>query len=473
MVAGGEKNNPDRCAGRGPTVRAAWRIVCSIGVLGALLGCASQQTRTASTTTDGSSTVFVSGNAEAHLPADAASALNEDDAFLLTATAPAPIWSRLPKGFQLSGIAHPRIEREIQRLRRSPQSVHTLMARSEPYLHFILDRIEAAGLPTELALLPAIESGFRPYAYSPDGAAGLWQFMPATGRMMGLRQNWWHDKRRTVRASTDAAIDFLGRLNARFAGDWPHTLAAYNAGATKVARAIRRAERRGTTTDFWSLDLPGETDRYVPRLLALARLIANPQDHGIELPPIEDRPYFAIATLPGQIDLTVAAGIAGMPVEDLLNLNAGHRRWAMAPDGPHELLLPAEKVVKFEAAASALSPEKRLRWQRHRIKPGESLNRIARAYSVPADAIRKANKLANARVRAGEELLIPLSDSVTFAQDDYLSRQRMRYRVRRGDSLYKIARRFQVSIKDLKRWNRVGRYIRPGERLTVFIDPDA
>jgi len=385
------------------------------------------------------------------------------------------IWSRLSAGFRLAERGHPRVTQEIRQLQRHPHALHALMARSEPYLHHILNRVEAAGLPTELALLPAVESGFRPYVYSPDGAAGLWQFMPGTGDMLGLQQDWWFDPRRTVRASTNAAIDYLTRLNERFAGDWLLALAAYNAGAGTVNRAIRIAHRHGEATDFWSLDLPGETERYIPRLLALAAIVAHPEAYGLDLPEILDQPYFAVAATAGQIDLNVAADLAGLPVDDLLALNAGHKRWASPPDGPHELLLPIDKVASFEQALAALPADKRLRWQHYRIRRGDSLNRIARDHGVSIEAIRQSNGLRGSRIRAGDELVIPLSDSVTFAaagSNEY-SRQRLRYRVRKGDSLYAIAQRFQVSVADLKRWNQVGRYLQPGERLTLFVDPDA
>lgn len=384
------------------------------------------------------------------------------------------IWARLRGGFSLGTSDHPRVQQEIRRLQRSPNAFRALMARSEPYLHHILNTVEAAGLPSELALLPAVESGFRPQVYSPDGAAGLWQFMPATGRMLGLRQDWWFDRRRTVRASTEAAVEYLGQLEQRFSGDWLHALAAYNAGTRKVSRAIRSARRHGQATDFWSLDLPGETDRYVPRLLALAAVVADPESYGLDLPEILDRPYFAVADTEGQIDLNVAAALAGISVEELLALNAGHKRWTSRPDGPHELLLPLEKVDAFEQALASLPAEGRLRWQHHRVRRGESLGQIARDYRVSVEAIRETNGLTDSRIRAGEELIIPASDMVATAEASANSgaRQRVHYRVRKGDSLYTIARRFQVSVAELKRWNRVGRYIRPGDRLTLFIEPE-
>ncbi len=387
---------------------------------------------------------------------------------------PADIWARLRQGYALQDLDHPRIQWEVDRFKRSPNALYGLMARGEPYLYDILNRIEAAGLPTELALLPAVESGFRAHAYSPNGAAGLWQFMPATGHMLGLEQNWWIDRRRAIRASTDAAIVYLQKLHKRFDGDWLLALAAYNAGSGKVGRAIKRAERRGDSTAFWDLDLPGETDRYAPRLLALAKIVSNPSAYGLDLPEIENQTYFETVTTGGQIDLNVAAELAKIPVEDLLMLNPAQKRWATDPKGPHELLLPANSAATFSQALADLPDERRLRWQRHRIVRGDSLIGIARRYGVTADAIRQTNGIRGSRIRAGDALMIPLSDSVTLAasSSNRQARQRVRYRVRKGDSLYTIARRFQVKITDLKRWNQVGRYIHPGQRLTVFIDPD-
>ena len=424
-----------------------------------------------------SQSASIAHDAEAHLPPAAAIALSESDGvgFSLGDASIRPLWDRLRSGFAFRQISHPRIDHEIGRLTRSPQAFESLILRAEPYLHHILNEVELAGLPTELALLPAVESGFRPHAYSPDGAVGLWQFMPGTGRMMGLGQDWWFDERRTVRASTRAAIAFLGRLNDRFDGDWLHALAAYNAGSAKVGRSLRRARQRAEPTDFWSLDLPGETDRYVPRLLALARVIDDPAAYGLTLPSVPDAAYFRVANTSGPIDLNIAAQLAEVPVETVIALNAGHRRWATNPEGPHELLLPIDKADAFEAAVTELPTEKRLRWQRHKVREGDSLNRIADQYGVSSDAIRKVNRMRNSHLRAGRDLLIPLSEQVTpeLAAASQLTRQRLRYQVRKGDSLYTIARRFQVSIGDLKRWNQVGRYIRPGERLTVFVEPDA
>ncbi len=385
------------------------------------------------------------------------------------------IWSDLREGFALPDYQHPRIDREVRRLTRSKHSLKMLLDRGEPYLHHIMTAVEDAGLPAEIALLPAVESGFRAHAYSPNGAAGLWQFMPATGQMLGLERDWWFDGRRDVVASTRAAIEYLTRLHARFDGNWLHALAAYNAGSGTVGRAIHRARQQNQPTDFWSLDLPGETDAYVPRLLALVRVVKTPAAFGVTLPAVDNAPHFAVTETGGQIDLNIAADTAGLPTEKFLRLNAGYRRWATPPRGPHQLLIPVEQKTAFEQALVDLPEDQRLRWQRHRIVRGDSLNRIARQYGVSVSAIKQSNNLKDSRIRAGRDLLIPLTDSVDAqlaAASNNQARQRIRYKVRRGDSLYAIARRFQVTIADLRRWNQVGRYLQPGDRLTVFIDPD-
>lgn len=384
------------------------------------------------------------------------------------------LWARLRDNYRLWDVNNPRVQAEIRRLQHSPSAFNALISRAEPYLYHILNEVEKRQLPGELALLPAVESGFRPYAYSPDGAAGLWQFMPATGSMLGLKQDWWYDGRRDVLAGTNAALDYLEHLNNRLNGNWLHTIAAYNAGGGAVSHAIRKAKRKGASTSFWDLDLPRETDSYVPRLLALAEVISDPGRYGLALPSLQDRPYFEAVASGGQIDLKVASDLARIPMEDLLVLNPGFNRWSTRPQGPHHLLIPLEQAQTFRTALQQLPAEKRLRWQYHQIRSGENLGRIARQYSVSVQAIQQVNGLENHRIRAGKTLMIPLSDNVlmaSFSRKLGMPRTRVRYQVRKGDSLYKIARKFRVKIADLRRWNSVGRYIKPGQRLTVYVDP--
>ena len=382
---------------------------------------------------------------------------------------PANLWQQIVAGFQLDAIDHPAIEREIQAYTRFPDSLTRQLARGEPFLYHILQQVQRRGLPAELALLPCVESGYRPNAYSPDGAAGLWQFMPATGRHFGLQQDWWYDARRDPVASTQAALDYLEQLHRRFDGDWLLAMAAYNAGGAAVARAIRANRKRGRPTDFWSLRLPRETRHYVPRILALARIIADPDRYRVALPEIPTDPRFVRVEIGHQLDLKVAAELADMSPDELFRLNAGFNRWTTHPEGPHYLLLPIDKADRFQQRLAALPPEKRLRWTRYRIRPGDSLSRIAHKYGVTVQALMKANNLRSHRIRAGQTLIVPLSASPTLAgRPSPMAQGAIKYRVRKGDSLWRIARRFRVKVSDLKRWNGLaGDKLRPGQTLTV------
>ncbi len=380
------------------------------------------------------------------------------------------LWKLLTRDYQLRDIQHPAIDREIQNFLARDDSLLRQLRMGEPYLYYILQEVKRRNMPGEIALLPGVESGFRPLAYSRHGAAGLWQFMPATGRYFGLKQDWWYDARRDPVASTDAALGYLQQLHQRFDGDWLLAIAAYNAGGGTVARAMRKNLENNKAVDFWSLDLPAETRQYVPRLLALARIIEQPQRYGLALPPIDNDPRFVKVEIGEQIDLKVAARLAGMTPEELLQLNAGFNRWATHPEGPHYLLLPADKAGVFSEKLAALPEDQRMRWTRYRIRPGDNLGRIARKYGINVKALMQANHLKSTRIRAGSHLLIPLSTGATLTALNASpnAKRKLRYRVRKGDSLYAIARQFGVKIADLKKWNRLASdRLHPGQKLTV------
>lgn len=382
------------------------------------------------------------------------------------------LWQRIRLDLRFLDYEHPRISHEIQRLQRNPGALNILLSRSEPYLHYIIEQVEHHNLPREIALLPAVESGFRPFAYSRNGAAGLWQFMPATGRMLGLHQHWWYDGRRDVTSSTKAALKYLMSLNKRLDGNWLYALAAYNAGAGTVGRAIRKARKNNQPEDYWSLKLPTETRDYIPRLIALAKVIKDPVKYGVSLPKLANRPYFAVTESRKQIDLQVAADLADVTLQDFLNLNPAFNRGVTHPDSNKRLLVPVNKRLKFNAALAALPDNHRLRWRQHKIRRGETLIKIARQYNVTVNSIRQANKISGSRIRINQNLLIPLSQTTALAQiQRKIPKPKVRYRVRKGDSLYAIARKFQVKIADLKRWNKVNKYLRPGQQLTVYVNP--
>ncbi len=390
-----------------------------------------------------------------------------------TPAAPPPpqdLWARLRDDFRFQHIRHPRIAREIRRLQQHPKSFDALARRAVPYLYHIVDAVEQRDMPGELALLPAVESGYQPFAYSSNGAAGLWQFMPATGRMLGLEQNRLYDGRRDILRSTDAALDYLSQLSQQLDGNWLHALAAYNCGIGTVKKAIRKAERHARSTSYWGLGLPGETDAYVPRLLAFARIVQDPAKYGLALPALPNAPYFDTTLVDSALDLELAAELAGLPLDDLLSLNPGYRQGVTPARRPSRLLLPKAYRTIFEQALARLPKDKWVRWVEHRIRRGDTLIGIAKHYHVSVAAIREANGIKGHNIRAGKRLQIPLSGRASDrARRIAAVRSKVRYRVRKGDSLYTIARRFSVSIRDLKRWNRVGRYIRPGQHLTVYI----
>lgn len=385
------------------------------------------------------------------------------------------VWERLRRGFSLWDVDHPRMQRALAELRAHPAAVQGMLEAARPWLYYIAQQVQQRQLPMELALLPAVESGFRPYAHSNTGAAGLWQFMPATARWRGLTQDWWFDGRRDLVDGTNAALTHLESLNRRLDGDWLYTLAAYNAGRGTVSRAIRRNQERHKPTDYWSLDLPAETDEYVPRLLALAVLIANPERYGITLPDIPDRPTLAIVDTGGQIDLAVAARLAGTRVSELARLNAGLNRLATPPDGPHRLLVPVKAASSLEQGLASLPDAKRLKRTRYRVRPGDTLSEIASRHGITVAALKTVNALKGNRIRIGQDLLVPQYPSALAlapVPQPRLPHARVRYRVRQGDSLYEIAQRFRVSVGQLRRWNRLsGNLLKPGQHLTLYVDP--
>lgn len=379
------------------------------------------------------------------------------------------IWDRLLSLYALSEIDHERIEPQLNWYIQHPDYLVRIQQRAEPYLYFILDEIEAKKIPGELALLPAIESAFRPKAYSRSRAAGLWQFIPSTGRFFGLKQNWWYDGRRDVVASTHAATRYLKQLSEEFDGDWLLALASYNAGKGNIRKAIKRNNRQNKDTDYWSLNLSRETMDYVPRLLAIAKIFANPEKYNISLQSIPNEPYFEVVDIKSQLDLGKAAEMAQTPIDDFLNLNPGFNRWSTAPNGPHRLLIPSDKADEFNSNLAQLPDQERMKWIRHKISSGESLGVIANKHHTSIQAIKQSNQLTSNRIRAGKHLLIPVSHNAQ--KYSLLAKQTHSqiYIVKKGDSLWQIAQLFSVTSKDLARWNQLSTntLLRPGQRLVI------
>jgi membrane-bound lytic murein transglycosylase D len=408
---------------------------------------------------------------------------------LATPPAPPDLWDRLRAGYALPERRHARIDAQFRWYARHPDYLDRVSDRASRYLFHIVEEIERRGLPMELALLPIVESAFDPFAYSHGRAAGLWQFIPGTGRMYALDLDWWHDERRDVLESTRAALDHLEDLHRTFDGDWLLALAAYNSGSGNVRRALRRNRARGASEDFFDLDLPRETEAYVPKLLAIARLVRDPAAHDVALPTIPDAPYFAVVDTGGQVDLARAAALAELDGEVLYRLNPGLNRWATHPEGPHRLLVPLGHEDALREGLAELPEAERVAWRRHTIRPGENLSTIAARYDTEVSALQQANRLRGTRIRAGDALLIPtaaaaaeryaLSEDQRQARRDAhyeaQGRTEQRYRVRPGDSFWTIARRHDVGVEALARWNGLATrdLLQPGQELVIWKDGGA
>ena len=402
---------------------------------------------------------------------------------------PGNLWTLTREQMQLDlHVTNPRVQSQLNWYKKHPKYIARVVNRAKPYYHHILQQAIERDIPVELALLPIVESAFDPFAYSHGRAAGLWQFIPSTGKHFGLKQNWWYDGRRDVIRSTDAAYTYLAQLNKRFDGDWLLAIAAYNAGGGNVSKAIKRNKRNSQPIDFWSLKLPKETMAYVPKLLAIAELFKNSEQYGIEVPAIENTPYFAAVTIESQIDLAQAAEMAEISTKELYLLNPGFNRWATDPEGPHELLVPVNKSQAFTTALSQLPQDKRVNWARYKVKSGDSLIVIAKNFDTTVSQIKRTNDLRSNNIRIGQSLMISTasqnsSEYALSQQQRHAHKQKViarttdrheqYYTVKSGDSFWKIANKYQVGVRQLARWNSMapGDPLRAGKRLVIWSKP--
>ncbi|WP_333609307.1 lytic transglycosylase [Arsukibacterium sp.] len=354
--------------------------------------------------------------------------------------------------------------------------------RAQPFLYFIVEELEKRNMPLELALLPIVESAFDPFAYSHARASGMWQFMPATGKRFGLKQNFWYDGRRDVIESTGAALDYLQYLYNTLEHDWLNAIAAYNAGEGRIGRAVRANKNRRLPTDFWSLDLPAETTAYVPKLLALVDILKRPDDFNIVWKFIANEPRIAVVDVGSQIDLALAADMADLSVAELQALNPGFNQWATDPDGPHRLVVPLDKAEPFSQALAATPADKRLQWQRYTVASGDTLGKIAQQHNTSVAAISRLNKLTGNTIRIGQHLLIPVSadnadryvlsqqNRINAAQNRPAGNTQLDYIVQSGDTLWDISRKYNVTVAELARWNGMVQRdpLRPGQKLVIW-----
>ena len=394
------------------------------------------------------------------------------------------VWERVRASLNFEVPDQRRVTVQKNWYLKHPAYMQRVSKRATPFLYYIVEELEKNDMPLELALLPIVESAFDPFAYSHGRAAGMWQFIPGTGKNYGMKQTWWYDGRRDVIASTEGAIKYLKRLHKMFDGDWLHALASYNSGEGRVMRAIRKNKRQGKPTDFWSLNLPRETEAYVPKLLALAEILKNQEDYDFDWPTIQNKPVIEVVDVGSQIDLAMAAKLAGLTTEELHALNPGYNRWATDPEGPHRLVLPLAVADTFRLALQQTSEKDRLNWVRHKVKSGESLGIIARKYHTTTDVIKKINGMRNSTIYANDHILVPIAlkslEDYSLSADQRLARKqaqqqgahKLTHKVVSGDTFWDLSREYKVNMRKLAKWNGMAPTdpLIPGKNLVVWVN---
>jgi len=370
-----------------------------------------------------------------------------------------------------------------------PDYMARVLDRAHPWMHDITSELERRRMPGELALLPIVESAYDPFAYSHGRASGAWQFLSATAQDRGLIINDWYDGRRDVYASTRAALDYLTYLSNLFEGDWNLALAAYNGGQGRVGRALQRARARGRSTEWDALPLPRETLAYVPKLHGLACLFQSPEQFGWQLPEWPNEPRIAKIDLTGPTDIVAVSALANLDIPELVVLNAGLNRHMTPPSGPHHLIVPIQKQAEVEQVLPLAQTRAQIRFDEITVRRGYTLSRLARRHNTSIAALRESNGLRGDFLRVGQRLRLPSSQAVTeenlpwsdsYAdlarlQETLLPTRRFQHRVRPGESLWVIARRYSVGVDDIQRWNGLGasNLIRPGQRLMIHSESPA
>lgn len=371
------------------------------------------------------------------------------------------------------------VQKQIEWFMNNQDYLMRSAERAAPYLFFIAEQARKRHLPAEVVLLPMIESAYNPFNYSTAGAAGIWQLMPGTASGYGVKQNWWYDGRRDVIQSTQAALDYLVYLGNFFDGNWLLAIAAYDTGEGNIVSAIRKNNRLGLSTDFWSLPVAQETRIYVPRLLALATIIAHPEEYKIEFPPVSNATYLAQVDVGGQIDLNHAAELAGLSLKQLKKLNPGYNRASTDPEGPFKIILPIENVAQFTENLIDSPIYEQIHWIHYKIRSGDTLTTIAKKFNTTPDSLKKMNALANNNLKIGSKLIVPQSgmlvaksnkpSSLKLAKNEIetaLKKMQKQYTLQPGDTLYmirkndtlqKIAGRFHISVRNLLAANSMNR----------------
>jgi len=377
-------------------------------------------------------------------------------------------------------VHRPEVQAQLRWLLKHPDYLKRF-TEAEPYIFHIITEVKKRNLPGEIALVPIIESAFDPFAYSGVGAAGLWQIMPGTANDLGLKRDWWIDSRRNVNDSTEAALKYYRYLGKFFNGNWPLAFAAYDFGEGNVARAVRRAGKSKENTKFWSLSLPQETRTYIPRLLALAEIIEHPERYHVQLPRIQNRPYFQEVEIGQQIDLSQAAKLAGISYQALIHLNPGYNRWATAPYQPYKLLVPVEHAKAFSKQLAELPKNQHVSWSRHQVNSGETLGFIAEKYQSTSTMIKTSNHLASDKLKPGQYLLVPNHASFQLTQTTKATplpapnipadqTYKVIHIVQKNDSFKTLNQKYGTPEQAVRAWNHLGTEhpMQPGQELLIW-----
>jgi membrane-bound lytic murein transglycosylase D len=398
-------------------------------------------------------------------------------------TPPTDIWERIRRGFAMPDLDDDFVRNREQWYASRPDYILRMTERSRPYLFHIVEELERRNMPTELALLPFIESAFNPNAVSSAKAAGMWQFMPATGKYFDLKQNLFRDERRDVLESTRAALDYLQKLYGMF-GDWHLALAAYNWGEGSVGRALARNKAQGKPLTYSELNMPNETRYYVPKLQAVKNIVAQPEMFNTQLPLIQNHPFFKSVSIDRDIDVAVAARLAGISLEDFKTLNPSMNRPVILAAGTPQILLPWDNATSFEINLQNQSHQRLATWTAWQaprtMKPDEAANLV----NMPVDQLRSANGIPpNMMVKAGSTLLVhrkgqldndvteSIADNAQLALAPEIVLKRIMVTARKGDTLASLAARHGVSAANMVTWNKLKPHtsLSAGQRLAVLV----
>lgn len=388
------------------------------------------------------------------------------------------LWARIRSGFAMRDLDSPLVAKHEQWYASRPDYMARMTDRARRYLHHITVEVERRGMPSEIALLPMIESAFNPGAYSTSRASGIWQFIPSTGKSFGMQQNWWYDGRRDIISATNGALDYLQKLHDMF-GDWELALAAYNWGEGAVQRAQERNRRRGLPVNYTSLKMPNETRSYVPKLLAVKNIVANPASFGLVLQDIPNEPYFTDVSTAKRIDVKLAAQLADISMEEFMALNPAHNRPVILQRNSDLILLPVDAVETFSANLENYD-KPLVSWQAYQPKKGERLDKLAPRLGLSVEKLKSVNGLLRrAKVSTGQTLLVPINGEESEAENEFAvfnmhlsptndgASRTNRHIVRKGDTLGGLARRYHVNIARLKQWNGSLKTIRVGQVIVV------